>query len=354
MKTSPSSAEQRRAWAADRLGLPADATGPAARAAFLRRLPGVDFAPPPAWRAALDVLEDRPARGADAEWPRADQDAGRAEVEAFAGQFWSLPPAVRRRRWQELRDRHTADRLLAARLRRLEAGLDLPGDDLTGDDRLDELTGWLRAQFVLRPSEQATQRVVFLRGLVPTMGAWEDAARRLQRGRPEVADLAPEFVASLATANDRRRRLAVSYKRLARGTVAILKHPIGGTSPRPARSQRAPAWLIIFAIMFMARIATTAFNNATPRNSWEPPTYRPPAPVQRPWEPAKERLRPLADPWGDTKPNDFEAFRRMLEKTRDEHGFSRKPTNPVGPDTQPAPEGPATQPRAGPQRPGDR
>ena len=55
-------------WAAAELGGTPQATPEEARAAFLGRLPGVDFVPPPSWRQALNVLSSIKTDLSAADW----------------------------------------------------------------------------------------------------------------------------------------------------------------------------------------------------------------------------------------------------------------------------------------------
>src|SRR5262245_8682799 len=189
------------ARAAAALGVPAGDPS-AARAAFLRRLPAAGFVPPPEWRAAARTPTGRPAAGPGAlPDPGADPDDGgaRAEVEAFAAAFWSLAPAERRARWQGLLDRHAADPPLAARLRRLEPGLDLdavPADG--GRTRVRELAAVVQELFVLRPAERAARRRERLGELSAAPAAWVAAVRQLHAQHPAVAALDPPLVGRLA------------------------------------------------------------------------------------------------------------------------------------------------------------
>src|SRR5438132_12632439 len=86
---TPTALDAERRSAAAALGLPPSADAAAARAAFLRGLPGHGFVPPPDVLAAVRHFTGRPACE-DGCAPPADAapDAGlRTEVEAFAMQF---------------------------------------------------------------------------------------------------------------------------------------------------------------------------------------------------------------------------------------------------------------------------
>src|SRR5579872_1446991 len=116
----------RRRWAAEQLGVSVGATPAEARAAFLARLPEVDFVPPSAWRAALRLLAgvtDRLPADAEEE-ARADEKRRLGEaVEEFAAEFWSLAVASRQQRWQALARECGPFESLRARLDLLRPGL---------------------------------------------------------------------------------------------------------------------------------------------------------------------------------------------------------------------------------------
>src|SRR5947209_14546694 len=180
-----------RQHAADELGVPPDAVPADARAAFLRRLPAAGFVPAPPLCAAAAVLTGRAVPGAaDAE---STESAGlRAEVAAFAKSFWSIPPADRRARWQSLAARAANDPLLAGRVRRLEAGLDLPdAADRGATVRQGQIVGMVQTLFVLTPFDRTARRRELLDGLPPPAQDWEAADREVARDNPAHAALEP-------------------------------------------------------------------------------------------------------------------------------------------------------------------
>ncbi len=221
---TPEPADERRA--ADVLGVPPDAPA-AARAAFLRRLPRAGFVPPPHWLDAVRTLTGRPAPE-EAVAPTPDParlDGLRAEVEGFAGQFWALPPGERRRRWQNLIARCAIDPPLAARLRRLEAGMDLPAGGEVAVGRSGQLAEAVRRLFVLRPAERAAARRRYLNG------RWEAAARELLACRPALAALEPDLIDRLAHWTENRRQRTL-IRQLGRRTVPAFRAArVRGSAP---------------------------------------------------------------------------------------------------------------------------
>jgi hypothetical protein len=207
--TAPSENDANRAAgvperAAVTLGIAPDVPPAAARAAFLRRLTAAGMVPPPEWRSAIRALTGFPARGLAAlSDPLANapgDDSLCADVEAFATSYWSLRPVERRNRWQTLVERCSFDPALAARLRRLEAGLDLEEISPNGDpSRTEELARIVQSLFVLKPAELATRRREQLAALRAPASAWADAARQMLEFQPAVAALEPALIERLTT-----------------------------------------------------------------------------------------------------------------------------------------------------------
>ena len=86
-----------RTRAAEWLDVPADASSERATAAFLGALPATDFVPPQTRLLALNELAGTELA------TEADADPGlRDDIEAFAGDYWSLAPVERRAEWVAL------------------------------------------------------------------------------------------------------------------------------------------------------------------------------------------------------------------------------------------------------------
>jgi hypothetical protein len=303
MKVDPTSPDRR--WAADLLGVPPDAPSAEARTVFLRRLPGSDFVPVPAWCAATADFLGRPVPGSIAAVPPDEGDEARSEVAEFAERFWTLPPAVRRGRWQELMDHTSADPLLSTRLRRLEAGLDLAsavGD--SGPPRPREIAVMAQTLFVLDPIRRAARRREMLDNLPPPASGWELAARNVQHNYPGHAALDPALITRLSTGSRRVRpaargisRPAATWGFQAQGGLHLPQSPPIFDRPPPKR--RSPTWLAILLVL----LAIRAVGGLT--SSWREtvPSY-----------PTDYRLRPKVAPW--TPPPSFEPEKDAFEATR--------------------------------------
>ncbi len=183
--------------AAAALGLPPGADADAARAAFLRRLAAEDFAPPEATVAAANALT-----GADLpltpDAVAAEAEAFRGEVETFAADYWSLPPADRRARWADLSVR-CRDGQTAAYLRHLEGGLGVEAVPQS-DPAAEELAGLVRELFLLRPRPRAVRRAEWLAARSANEASWADAVRRLRTEAPAIVSLDPSLIDRLEPA----------------------------------------------------------------------------------------------------------------------------------------------------------
>lgn len=159
-------------------------------AAFFRALEGAGFAPPEALAVAVNDLTG----AALPVTPDGVADAGarrRAEVEAFAAAFWTLPPAERRARLADL-SAGRADAAAARRLRQLAPGLDVPAAGHP-DPAAAEVAALVRELFVLPPRERAVRRA---RWLVAQEERFKDvaaAARLVLRGDLPTARLDPRL-----------------------------------------------------------------------------------------------------------------------------------------------------------------
>jgi hypothetical protein len=273
---------------ADQLGVAPDAPPADARAAFLRQLPEMGFLPPPPLCAAAAAFSARPVPGAAAavEDP-ADFDAVRADVAAFVRDFWSIPPAARRDRWRALLARSAADPLLAGRVRRLEAGVDLPdAGEAAGPPRLREVIRMAQALFLLDPLDRAARRREVLDNLPPPAAGWEQAARQLEQQYPALAALEPALVERLSTWSRRIKVAAAAGHRPAptwgfqtQGglTVPQVRRPVRSVSA----GQRVPGWTVFLMVLVALRVLGACLTGP----SSSPPTYTPPrysAPVYPP------------------------------------------------------------------------
>jgi hypothetical protein len=356
-----------RAWAADQLGLPAQASPAEARSAFLKRLDRADFVPPPQWSAALALLGVSPL---DDEAHHSAHEAAdefisrnlRAEVEAFCRAYWSLPPAERTLQWQELIGQCEGDLALTKHLRHLERGLGVDVGEAPKDDLGARLAERLRMLFVLRPNERAVQRRAWLEGESAPLGQRKEAARRLRNDSPKLAQLQPDLVAQFG-----------DWRPSAGGSATAIRRELTPPAAAPQAASRRPSsnmW--IFFIVF-ALISSVIRNAARPdRHSDQPlPSFQPPG---RPSEADLLRLqaesRELYTPQRDSNSpgvtplrgpgalSSDEFFRRAIESSRpDKPPNSMTPPRPGDPAQRsllpgwPDPARRRTSPNPSPERP---
>jgi hypothetical protein len=197
-ESSPASIQDPTGWAAEQLGLGPRASTSEVRAAFLRRLPDVDFLPPEAWQRAYQQLTASGPFAPDSATgsPRllqVEEDRLRREVENFASQFFRLPATNRKLRWQDLRKRCGSAPYLVARLRRLEPGLGLPEPvallAAEEDPHVRNLAARLCQLFACRPTEGIVRREELLREMGQDPLSAADAAERLQKHYIGIAGL---------------------------------------------------------------------------------------------------------------------------------------------------------------------
>jgi hypothetical protein len=221
-----------RRWAAEQLGVDAQASALEARSVFLRRLVESDFVPPAMWPQALAMLDGRPAPVGEARARREEAERLRGEVEEFAERFWLLPVDERWRRWQELFDACTMVVALRARLTALKRGLDI-GPAEAGRPQIADVVRNLQQLFVLRPAERAARRRELLVAAQNDRAAWQVAAV-VRHQYPEIAALEPQFLAELAKGAERQQRRAGVQRALFRTRRPAAPKPVtsGGGSGR--------------------------------------------------------------------------------------------------------------------------
>jgi hypothetical protein len=277
----PELAPAARRHLADQLGVPPDAPPADVRAAFLRRLPSAGFLPAPPLCAAATALTARPVPGTKDAVAENDDDEVRAAVTAFAREFWALPPHRRREQWRELLDRAAGDPLLAGRVRRLEAGVDLPNAaDGAATPRQRQLIGMVQGLFVLGPIERAARRRELIDGLPPPTRAWETAALEIARDFPAHAALEPALVERLSTWSRRPKPDARAVGRPAATwgfqTQGGLNVPQVRRPVRAAGGRRATVWpWILLVSILVGRLGSLATSDS-PSTSRPAPYSAPP------------------------------------------------------------------------------
>jgi hypothetical protein len=224
--TGPEPPAWRLRWAAEQLGVSGQASAAEARAAFLRRLPLQHFVPESSQRLALGLLCRRPGElrgsgGADEEAWLAEEERLRGLTEDFADRYWTMPPQERRCQWQELARACTGFPALEARLRSLQAGLDVaPRLDDETDAYIREIGKQVLDFYVQRPADRGPARQVLIRRMLLRMHFWQETARQLQERHPEVARLQGELIEGLATWRTHHRQLEKNRKQLRRKPAA--------------------------------------------------------------------------------------------------------------------------------------
>jgi hypothetical protein len=283
-------------WARRQFDLPSGAPPEEIRARILRHLEQVDFVPTSAESEAIDTLLGRRVEPACC---LADRESGLEEqLDDFCAAFFTIPPPERSQRWQELvRDCAPFPRL-HARLRPLERGLWVEQPVVSDESRpAAALARLLCDAFPRLPNHRAESRRRQLAEVEADPKRWENASRQLLRQSPEIADLDPDFVASIASWSSRRRR-RVWKRRVVR---------IYDKSLVPA--------LVVFGAMFVFYMGVTSSNHSR---------YSPPRPAfdERSREEITrqllEDLRRLQESndknQGPNSPG--EAFRRLFGVTR--------------------------------------
>lgn len=299
--------DSRARWA-ELLSLGPDATADAALAAFLRALPGADFAPPAARVAAVGALAGVvPPVGTDHAVERLLAD----EAEAFAARYWELEPGARLVAWSDLSRRATGGRV-AARLLALEPALDVSAAPLA-DPAAEELAALFRALFVLPPLDRAIRRNAWLTEHAGAADRWRAALAAVRGAAPGVAALdaqlatalGPDFDLAALPAGTATGRSSVAAD--VAGFTARMREYEAGQDYDPGftpEHERADAWrakqilawsaALAFATV-VAVCAASGISNLSPRSReapavapgsdavrytppvYTPPTYTPPA-----------------------------------------------------------------------------
>jgi hypothetical protein len=262
----PERLERRLRWAAEQLGLSPEASLDEVRAAWLRRLPQEDFVPSSELRWALAALLRRQTEGgwearADEAASAAEEQRLRSKVEAFAETFWDLPPAERRRCWQELRDRCAFAPALRARLDLLQAGLDINAGKPSSDARVNELANCVRELFVLRPGSRARVRRDILSRMDGKRKEWIRAVRHLRRSSAtyRLAALGNDLLDAIAIKKPKAKRLA--------------KKQPSQPAPPPDKGRQVPRWIFIIIAVAASQFARIACNHNPPPTTMPNPLY---------------------------------------------------------------------------------
>lgn len=261
-----------RSWAQQVLGV--TESGEQARSAFLGKLADTAFVPTPELHAAFETYL-RPGGGTrrDERALYAVEGRLRAEVAEFAQRFFSMPPAERRTRWQELETKCQTWPALAARLRELAPGLDAePASLRDRDPQVNELAVWMGEIFVLPPAQRVQRRQELYQRL--TAENWRLAARRLGNRYGVIAGLERHLLSQIES-RATRQGIARNARTQASGR-------------RPVSSSKGSVvglgvTLLVLGIFRIFSALGSATSPTVPHEPWPPPhDLRPPV---ESWEP---------------------------------------------------------------------
>ncbi len=270
--TNPDAIPARRRWAAELLEVPEVASPAEARRAYLGKLRECAFLPPRSWRQALRVLEGGSAPAEpDEEWLTEEEARLRAEVETFAEEFFAVPVAQRRERWEALLCRCENMLPLVVRLQALKAGLEvetqgLPLDQSPGGRLVEQLL----QTFPLPPLARAASRQAFLRRVegaeVDSHKLWEKAARYLRAEWPALAALDEELVRHVAELRSRLKQRGKMHYRSQQHRQAAAA----------AGSKNGNRWWVVLVVISVTSGLLRGFinsnNSSPPRAAWPGPS----------------------------------------------------------------------------------
>ncbi|QDU18387.1 hypothetical protein [Urbifossiella limnaea] len=148
------------------------------RAAFLRALPGHGFTPPDGAVPTGDAVTQFAA-----------------DVRAFTAEFWAMPPAERRTRWEALSTRATGP--AAAWLAELGDGLDVTPATQPESDAA-AVAAVARELVTVPPRARAARRTAWLVGCAASFPRWRAAGRAACLADPALAELDARLIAALA------------------------------------------------------------------------------------------------------------------------------------------------------------
>lgn len=302
-------------WAAEQLDLPMDASAEQAEAAFLKRLEDCGFVPYEPNYHAWQILAGRTSQP-----PRYFQEDVepklREEIEAFAGMYFELASADRRRRWDELSKRCTNFPALQHRLKHLARGLDFELSELDSLEGAAKVLATEVCQLYPMPgAQQVLRRHVLLKEKADER-SWSDQAWRIQNVHPRIATMASDYLQRLVSSPRVQKDLAKARKKTARKPLREVV----------VRSPESDSWSWLPYLAVPAIIALITLINSTkeqPRGRLAPiPPYRPP--VMTP-EATEAFRRMLEDP---------EGARRLMEQQNLFPSKSR-PDSPSDPTVEP-------------------
>ena len=125
------------------------------------------------------------------------REALRERVERFAGEFFSLPPDLRRAGWQSLMSTPRGSATVDGSAHGVNAAWQSNQNGSRGQPSIYPSSGGNSGGFRADAYERAVQRNAFLAEHQGERARWEFAARALERDFADIAILDPPLVASI-------------------------------------------------------------------------------------------------------------------------------------------------------------
>ncbi len=325
-----------RAWTMRQLALDPGATPADVRSIFVQRLAEEDFVPPWRWQQAFSVVH-RPAEAAGRVLGHGqlfadEEERLREEVSAFAGDFFTLGPEERKRRFSQLWEACEPYPALTDWLRELAPWLTLV-PAVPEDPRVAELADHVRRLFVLRPGARAGRRRALLQEMQAELSLWEAAADQLCRSQLALASLEPVLIQYLRTWRKQmaeRRVRALQQNQQVSGGGPVFQLDIGQGRPLAAPDNRRPAsgsgWPVLVMIFAVLAFIGAVMGPPSRQRSYSPPAqpwlYTAPQ-IDTRW------LRPDFTPTAETD------YRKLYEDILRQHGITTAPTRPTTESARP-------------------
>jgi hypothetical protein len=298
----PTSAE---CWARRVLRVSPEATPDAVRKALCNQIEEDGFHTGGAAREAMEVVVHGTGRWATAAalpcWSASLETEFDEELQGFVREYFTLEPAERQTRWQDLKRRSASYPRLQARLAMLETGLSTPSQPPA--NATPQVQAMMRGLMVIYLAPPA-QRAQALRDFEapPVVDHAKSAARQIQRSYPQWSRLEPTMITHLAG-----EKPPVRIERVA-------------ARPAPAveeSSNRIPAAMIIFLVIGFLRFMA-AGSGRSPQYDVAPQVKYPSNYPKYELEPSGETMTPeklrelilggiLKDPRGINTMRDREA-----------------------------------------------
>lgn len=208
----------RKKWARKELEIP---RGSDSTSELLERLSTQGFVLSGPQREALNLLLGRPYR-LEGRWgpKRTAYESARQkhidkEIARLAADYFQLPTAIRRERWEKLQNMQGLTAPQKLWINGLQAGLDvtLPKAEQHGGQNIQhEIVGVISELFVMSPAARTQLRAAFLKRIHRNEHRWSEAAARLQQRYPQVTGLLPGFTKELIALNETSRRAAMQLR----------------------------------------------------------------------------------------------------------------------------------------------